>query len=102
MRSHGLAALPIAAVGDPRDRRTRLMRGALALALGVIMAIQLLNALDAAGGGIYPYRAPSLCAGQPCTAVGIAVVLPNLGLLGVQVAGPAPGVEWTRSAPIGP
>lgn len=64
----------------------------LAVVLGALAAFVPPNV--GYGTMVVAYRAPSVCSGQPCEAVGLTASLPNAARLEVQLLGPAPGVGY--------
>ena len=74
---------------------SRAWRRGMAVLGGAVVGTIASAVFTMTGAGIFPYQAPSACAGRPCQAVGVVIVLPNASTLGVQLQGPAPGVEYT-------
>lgn len=72
---------------------SRAIRDGSAALLGLMAGLVASLALTMAGFGIFPYQAPSVCGTASCQATGAVVVFPNAFTLGVQLQGPAPGIE---------
>lgn len=66
--------------------------------LGLAVVIGALAALVPPNVGygtmVLAYRAPNVCAGRPCEAVGLTALLPDADVIEVQLLGPAPGLAY--------